>query len=165
MPTKESVATELRGIFALLTKKIPGADLRLLRLLNDAEWDTRLEVVQAIHKKKWVAILPKLIIRLEMEDEPQVREALEAAIADLKPLKSKSIAPAAPRKSVTVPPPAPGEKRLFGSEPPPAIDDAPPKRKSVAPEPGPSFEDETMPSSRRSSPPEEPNPTKRARRA
>lgn len=83
MPAKDSVDTELRGIFVALKKKLPGADQRLLRLLHDPDAETRLSVVKAIHEKKWTAFAGRLAARLDEETDEAVRAALTAACAEL----------------------------------------------------------------------------------
>lgn len=77
------VKQELRGILGALKKNLPGAETRLLKLLHDRHWETRLEVAIFVREKAYMPFARRVADRLAEEEEPLVRGALIAACGEL----------------------------------------------------------------------------------
>ncbi|MFO0740074.1 MAG: hypothetical protein U0270_29515 [Labilithrix sp.] len=77
------IEKELRGIFAALKKNLPGTEARLLKLLHDREWETRLTVAKALGEKAYVPFARRVADRLAEETHEAVRSALIAACGDI----------------------------------------------------------------------------------
>ena len=73
------------AIFVLVTQAtVPGGELRLVRYLDDRNARARLEVINAIHRQRWLHLAPLLAERLTVEDDPSCRSALITACGDLR---------------------------------------------------------------------------------
>jgi hypothetical protein len=73
------------SIFVLVAlAAAPGAEARLLRLLNDPGAETRREVIQAIFGQRWLHLAPLLAERLHVEKDGSCRNALIFACGELR---------------------------------------------------------------------------------
>ncbi len=73
------------SIFVLVAlAAAPGAEARLLRLLNDPSAETRREVIRAIFGQRWLHLAPLLAERLHVEKDASCRNALIFACGELR---------------------------------------------------------------------------------